>query len=212
MPSMRRRFAQAVWLVTSYLLVGIVPISTQLLLLTSVLQSETTCSVPSISDEGPKYQLGRITFQNNRAISNVRALRTQLPIRDGETFSRKKICKGLEQLYFAYAQLGYINFAAIPSTKIYEEKKLITLNIDLDEGKQFVVNRLDIFGLDPEASRNISNRFLLKTGQVYNERLVRMSMKRLSLSDPNAVAKVTLNPDEAAGTVEIAITFKYSKD
>ena len=67
-------------------------------------------------DEGLKYNLGKITFKNNRVITNVKALRALSPIRDGDIFSREKITKGLENLRKAYGQYGYINFTAVPGT------------------------------------------------------------------------------------------------
>ena len=45
--------------------------------------------------------------------------------------------KGLENLQKAYGQLGYINFTSIPNTTFDEQKKLVFLDIDVDEGKQF---------------------------------------------------------------------------
>jgi len=88
-------------------------------------------------EEGDRYKLGRITFKNNKAINNVAALRAQFPIKDGDTFSREKVGKGLENLRKAYGSLGYINFTSVPSPTFDEDKKLIFLDIDVDEGKQF---------------------------------------------------------------------------
>ena len=63
-------------------------------------------------DEGDRYTLGGITFKNNKAVQNIRALRAIFPIKDGEVFSKEKIAKGLENLRKAYGQLGYINFTS----------------------------------------------------------------------------------------------------
>src|SRR5207302_10400201 len=49
-------------------------------------------------EEGERYRLGSITFKNNKAVSNVKALRSLFPIKDGDIFSREKIAKGLENL------------------------------------------------------------------------------------------------------------------
>jgi len=60
-------------------------------------------------EEGDKYRLGKITFKNNKAISNTAALRSLFPLKDGDVFSRDKIAKGLEALRKAYGEYGYIN-------------------------------------------------------------------------------------------------------
>jgi hypothetical protein len=41
-------------------------------------------------EEGPRYKLGGISFQNNRAIASLEVLRLQFHIRDGAIFSRKR--------------------------------------------------------------------------------------------------------------------------
>src|SRR5215469_7617510 len=66
-------------------------------------------------DEGGRYRLGTITFSGNKAVTNVKALRGQFAQKDGEWFSATLFGKGLENLRKAYGQLGYINFAAIPT-------------------------------------------------------------------------------------------------
>src|SRR6202020_477520 len=55
-------------------------------------------NITMVVDEGDQYRLGKITFKNNKAISNVAALRSLFPLKDGDIFSRAKIAKGLENL------------------------------------------------------------------------------------------------------------------
>src|SRR5260370_23253830 len=117
-------------------------------------------------DEGLRYTLGAITFKHKKAISNVEALRALFPINDGEIFSRKKIAKGLEVLRRAYGQLGYINFTSVPNTSFDDQKKLIFLEIDVDEGKQFYVSSIDIVGADAE----VLNDLALTSCQAYDVR------------------------------------------
>jgi len=54
--------------------------------------------------------------------------------------------KGLENLKKAYGQLGYINFGAIPKPSFDDQKKTVSLNIDIDEGKPFYVSRIEFQG------------------------------------------------------------------
>ncbi len=97
-------------------------------------------------EEGELYHLGSITFKGAKAVTNMKALRRLFQIQDGDIFSREKVSKGLEGLRKAYGELGYINFTSLPDTKIDEQKKLINLEIDLDEGKQFFVRRIEFEG------------------------------------------------------------------
>jgi len=88
-------------------------------------------------DAGPRYRLGHITFKGNLAMGDPKALRDLFPLKDGSILDRMAIAKGLENLRYAYGELGYINFTPVPSTTFNEEKKLAFLEIEMDEGKKF---------------------------------------------------------------------------
>jgi len=122
-------------------------------------------------EEGDKYRLGKITFKNNKAISNTAALRSLFPLKDGDIFSREKIAKGIEALRKAYGEFGYINYTGVPSTTFDDEKKIANLEIDIDEGKQFYVRRIEFTGNTTTRDKVIRRELALEEGGVYNSRL-----------------------------------------
>ncbi|MGA8441390.1 MAG: POTRA domain-containing protein [Candidatus Sulfotelmatobacter sp.] len=100
--------------------------------------------------------MGAIRFKHNKAVSNVKALRALFPINDGGIFSREKIAKGLENLRKAYGEQGYINFTSVPETRFDDDRKLIFLDIDVDEGKQFYVSSIGIVGADTRVLNDLA--------------------------------------------------------
>jgi outer membrane protein insertion porin family len=162
-------------------------------------------------EEGDKYRLGKITFKNNKAISNVAALRAQFPLKDGDLFSRDKIAKGLEALRKAYGQFGYINYTGVPSTTFDDDKKLAFLEIDIDEGKQFYVRRIEFTGNTTTRDKVIRRELALEEGGVYDSRLWELSLLRLNQlsyfdqikpDDPNVTEKKL---DEKNGQVDLTL-------
>jgi outer membrane protein insertion porin family len=162
-------------------------------------------------EEGDRYRLGSITFSHNKAVSNTKALRSLFPIRDGDIFDRSKIAKGLDNLRNAYGDEGYINFTSIPNTSFDEAKKLIDLNIDVDEGKQFSVRRIEFSGNTTTRDKVIRRELLLEEGQVYRERLWKISLQRLNQlgyfeplkpEDPNITDR---HLNEKEGTVDLTL-------
>jgi outer membrane protein assembly factor BamA len=157
-------------------------------------------------DEGQRYNLKRIRFKNNKAISRVDVLRGLFPIADGELFSREKVASGLENLRKAYGELGYINFTSVPDTQFDDENRLISLVIDVDEGKQFYVRSVDVQGLDETSRQEVLNDF--PVGQIYNQRIFFLwlekhyDMFRFSVDDPSRTLR---RLDEKAGTVDITL-------
>ncbi len=162
-------------------------------------------------DEGEKYHLGKITFKNNKAISNVAALRALFPLKDGDLFSREKIAKGIEALRKAYGQFGYINYTSIPNTTFDDDKKLAYLEIDIDEGKQFYVRRIEFTGNTTTRDKVIRRELALEEGGIYDSRLWELSVLRLNQlsyfdqlkpDDPNVTEKKL---DEKNGQVDLTL-------
>jgi outer membrane protein insertion porin family len=162
-------------------------------------------------EEGDQYHLGKITFKNNKAISNTAALRSLFPLKDGDIFSRDKIAKGLEALRKAYGEYGYINYTGVPSTTFDDDKKLADLEIDVDEGKQFYVRRIEFVGNTTTRDKVIRRELALEEGGVYNSRLWELSLLRLNQlsyfdqlkpDDPNVTDKKL---DEKNGQVDLTL-------
>jgi len=165
-------------------------------------------------EEGEQYRLGEITFKGNKAVQNTKALRNLFPIKDGDVFDRSKIAKGLESLGKAYGQLGYINFTSVPDTRFDEEKKIIYIDIDVDEGKQFYVRRIEFEGNTTTRDKVIRREIVLEEGQVYNSQLWEVSLQRLNQlgffdnlkpDDPSVTER---HLDEKAGTVDLLLKVK----
>ena len=162
-------------------------------------------------EEGARYHLGTITFKNNKAITNTVALRGLFPIKDGDVFSREKVAKGLENLRKAYGEAGYINFTSVPDTSFDDEKKLVNLIIDVDEGKQFYVRRIEFQGNTTTRDKVIRREIVMEEGQIYNSRLWEFSLLRLNQlgyfeqlkpDDPNTTDR---HLDEKNGSVDLTL-------
>ncbi len=162
-------------------------------------------------EEGDRYRLGTITFKNNKAISNNAALRSLFPMKDGEIFSREKVAKGLENLRKAYGEAGYINFTSVPDTKFDDEKKIVNLEVDVDEGKQFYVRRIEFQGNTTTRDKVIRREIALEEGQIYISRFWELSLLRLNQlgyfdqlkpDDPNTTER---HLDEKNGTVDLTL-------
>jgi outer membrane protein insertion porin family len=163
-------------------------------------------------EEGARYRLGTITFTGNKAVKNERALRGTFAVKDGDWFNATMIGKGLDNLKKAYGQLGYINFGAIPKPSFDEQKKTVSLNIDIDEGKPFFVSRIEFQGNTITRDRVIRRELLLDEGQVYNSQLWEYSLLRLNQLEYFEPLKVDQDSEAhqnvEAGTVDLLLKVK----
>ncbi len=160
-------------------------------------------------EEGERYRLGGITFTGNKAYNNPKALRAQFPQKDGEYFNATMFGKGIEALRKAYGEGGYINMVPSPVPRVDEAKKLVYLDIDVDEGKQFYVSRIEFTGNTLTRDKVIRRELLVEEGQVYNSRLVDLSLLRLNQLNYFDVLKteqdVESRQNADAGTVDLLI-------
>jgi outer membrane protein insertion porin family len=163
-------------------------------------------------EEGDRYKLGGITFKGNTHVPNVKVLRAQFAQKDGEYFNATLFGKGLDQLRKAYGELGYINFVGTPVPRIDEAKKLIYLDIDIDEGKPFYVSRIEFTGNTITRDKVIRRELLLEEGQVYNSRLWELSILRLNQLNYFEVLKADQDSESRQntddGTVDLLLKLK----
>jgi outer membrane protein insertion porin family len=163
-------------------------------------------------EEGQRYRLKEITFSGNKAVTNTAGLRALFKIKDGEIFDTEAVRKGLESLRKAYAALGYINFTPVPNTEADDEKKLISLRIDVDEGKQFFVRRIEFQGNTTTRDKVIRRELALEEGQVYNGNLWELSLLRLNqlqyfeVLKPEQASEIKQNVQDS--TVDITLKVK----
>jgi outer membrane protein insertion porin family len=163
-------------------------------------------------EEGERYRLGGITFKGNKEVTNTKVLRAQFAQKDGEYFNATLFGKGLEQLRKAYGSLGFINFVGTPIPRIDEAKKLVYLDIDIDEGKKFFVSRIEFVGNTITRDKVIRRELQLEEGQQYNSQSWEFSILRLNQLNYFEPLKVEqdsesrLNPEE--GTVDLLLKLK----
>ncbi len=159
--------------------------------------------------EGGRYRLAGITFHGNKAATNVKALRSLFPMKDGEWFDSSLVGKGLDNLRKAYGGLGYINFSAVPTPHIDEAKKTISMDVDIDEGKPFYVGRIEFQGNTTTRDKVIRRELLLEEGQIYNSRLWELSILRLNQLNYFNPLKIETDSethqDQENGTVDLLL-------
>lgn len=159
-------------------------------------------------DEGQRYSLKGIRFKNNKAISRADILRGLFPIEDGEIFSRDKIASGLENLRKAYGELGYVNFTSVPDTHFDDENRLISLIIDVDEGKQFRIGSVNVQGIEGPLREELLKTFTV--GQIYSSSLWEASLLKYAgmFTECGCPDSGQRHLNEKSGTVMLTLDFR----
>jgi len=167
-------------------------------------------------EEGERYHLGSITFSGNKAYPNTAGLRRIFATKDGDWFNAEVFGKGLEALKKAYGEGGFINMVGTPTPTVDRVKHIVSLNIDIDEGKKFYVSRLEFSGNTITRDKVIRREMLVEEGQVYNSRLVDLSLLRLNQlqyfdvlkADQDVETRQNPDADPEYGTVDLLVKLK----
>jgi outer membrane protein insertion porin family len=128
-------------------------------------------------------------------------------------FSTAKLRKGIENMKKLYADFGYIDFVGEPTIDPGPKgSNTIDLSMDVDEGKQFFVRRIDFVGNTTTRDRVIRREILLDEGDIYSGRLWDASILRLNqlgyfeVLKENESYDIKRNPNE--NTVDITLKVK----
>jgi len=122
-------------------------------------------------DEGEQYRMGQIKFLNGKQFEPTQ-LRPLFPISEGEIFNTHKIGEGLEKARTAYNEIGFINFIVVPEIVVDGQSLRVSLNLDLDEGKQFRLAAVQVVGSDQKRLEPLLRQYLLLPGEIFNPRHV----------------------------------------
>ena len=131
--------------------------------------------------EGDKYYLRNFNFVGMKLFRTPDLIGRQVfRMAPGEVFSTEKLQKGLEELRKLYGNFGYIDMVPSPDPEVVPGKNQIDLTMDIDEGKQFFVRRIDFQGNTTTRDKVIRRELLIDEGDLYSRQLWDTSILRLN--------------------------------
>jgi len=162
--------------------------------------------------EGVQYRLGQVSFVKYHAFPSEE-LRQQFPFETHDLFERSKVAAGLESLRKLYGTRGYVDFTAIPNTQL-GSAGMVNLTIEVEEGPQYHMGKLDIVA-EKETAARLRAEWKLAEGAVYDQAYIdqyltsardllppgfsRASVERV-LNCPEALVHIRLIVDPAQDT------------
>jgi outer membrane protein assembly factor BamA len=160
-------------------------------------------------EAGHQYLLGEIDFRQVTQFSAAE-LRSLFPIQQGDIFDTHMIQKGMEELRKTYAAKGFVNFAAVPTTTINEHTAVISLTIDLDEGQQFHIGRVNALGVNPALTQKPLNEAGLEAGSIFDPSRLIAFFEKIKAILPKIASegRYTEHWDVEQGVVDLTIDFR----
>ena len=99
-----------------------------------------------VVSEGNLYSLHRFSFVGMKLFRTPDLIARQVfRMNNGDPFSTEKLQKGLDDLRKLYGNFGYIDFVGSPDPEPINDHE-VDVTVDVDEGHQFFVRRIDFQG------------------------------------------------------------------
>jgi len=130
-------------------------------------------------EENDQYRVGEVKVTGNKRFNEL-VIRAILGLVPGEIFNEERLRKSFDNLKKLYGSQGYINFTAVPLQDFDESKKIVNLTINVDEDRQFFVNRIAFSGNTTTRDKVIRREIMVEEGQVFNSSVWDMSLQRLN--------------------------------
>jgi outer membrane protein insertion porin family len=144
-------------------------------------------------DEGQKFTIGKFELTGEDPKLNLEAIKGLFKIQEGDAYSNEKIRKGLEKAKEAYGAYGFWQWEYDPELRprgidpatgqpIGEgpPPPIMDITIKMNEGKQFLVNRITFTGNTNTHDAVIRREMRVLEGGIFNAEALKESVRRLN--------------------------------
>ncbi len=165
-------------------------------------------------EEGQQYTIRNFNYVGVKLLRVPESMTPKLfGMGPGDVFSTAKFRKGLDAMRELYGTFGYMDFVPDPEINpVPGSKNQVDITMNVDEGKQFYVRRIDFEGNTTTRDKVIRRELLLDEGDLFNSKMWELSIRRLNqlgyfeqLKKEDAT-QITRNPD--SDTVDLTLKVK----
>jgi outer membrane protein insertion porin family len=145
-----------------------------------VVESETTnrIIVNIIADKGERYYFNQISFEGNTIICDEE-IDLLFSVRPNTPYSMEALRETVEAITEAYGRLGYIDAVVDFDTELVEGTCTYDAKFTIEEGEQFRVGMIRVFGNVSTKTSVILHETLLIPGEVFNTYKLKRTELRL---------------------------------
>lgn len=129
--------------------------------------------------EGDQFKVGSLTFKGNALLSDSE-LEKEIKLKPGDVFSREVLRQDVNRVMDRYDALARPFASVIPLFNISEEKRTVAINIDIQEGGEVRIGRINIAGNSKTRDKVIRREMRLNEGDIYSKKAIKRSYERIN--------------------------------
>lgn len=127
---------------------------------------------------GQIYRFGEVTFSGNTLFTQEQIAKRSL-ISAGESYSPDKVRDTAQNIKDLYGQKGYIDASVQFETSLKEDEPIFDVSYTIEEGQQYKIGLIHIFGNSSTKSNVILRESLLVPGETFDSRKLKATQQRL---------------------------------
>ncbi len=157
--------------------------------------------------EGPQYKVGTVRVAGNRVFTDEEILKA-ISTRPGGIFSRAGVQRDVLLITESYSTLGYLFADVVPATDVKREPLLVDVTLEVAEGKQAFVDRIEIAGNTKTRDKVIRREIPLVEGNVFNSQLLALGKRSLEALNYFEEVKTETKRGSADDKVNVSVEVK----
>ena len=158
-------------------------------------------------EEGPQYRVGEVRITGNTVFATDEVLKP-LQIAKRGVFSREVLQRDILTLTDRYSERGYLFADVAPIINTDRINHIVDLGMEISEGKQVFVERIEISGNTKTRDKVIRRDIALIEGDLYNSRLLARSRQNLNNLGYFEDVKIDTRRGTAEDRVDIEVAVK----
>ncbi len=129
--------------------------------------------------EGEQFRVGSVTVKGNTLISDEE-LSKEIKLVKGDVFNREMLRKDVARIMDRYDSIARPFASVIPQFNIDQDKKTVAIQIDIQEGGEVRIGRIDITGNSKTRDKVIRREMRLEEGDLYSKKALKRSYERIN--------------------------------
>jgi len=129
--------------------------------------------------EGDQYKIASIDISGNKAFDS-NSIRGRISMMPDKPFSKANLRKDIFSISELYSENGYALITVTPDLSPDESKKIVKINLKIDEGERYRIGRIEIAGNTKTRDKVIRREVRLDEGDLFNSALIKRSYEKIN--------------------------------
>jgi hypothetical protein len=165
---------------------------------------------------GVAYKLKTAQWTGNSLVS-VFTLNELLGIKPGETVNGMTLEGGWESIREEYGHRGYLDAKIAPTADFDDHTRSVSYRVAIEEGRQYKFGKLVLTGISASGEKRLRAAFPILQGDLFDKAKYEDLLLKLQVHPEQIFVDLPIHyesvghwvqPDEAAGTVDVLLDFK----